>query len=135
MDIGKQEITWSDLESCPVWHFDPDTELFRPLKSLNDPIGSIDELHFRAVFTAPSGQEFSGSIAGDTGTAIGIFRNGRWYAVNKNWRQTSLDQLSRLVEDSSDLSISDAKQLLPLRYETRIEREPFIEQAGLFDLA
>lgn len=135
MDSGKQEITWNDLESCPVWHFDPDTELFNPLENLDDPIGSIDELHFRAVFTAPGGQEFSGSIAGDAGTAIGIFRNGRWYAVNKNWKQTSLDQLSQLIEDSSDLSIRDAKQLLPLRYETRIGRDPFVEQAGVFDLA
>lgn len=134
MNISKQEITWSDLELHPVWHFDPDTELFNPLKSMDDPIGSVDELHFRAVFTAPDGQKFSGSIAGDAGTAIGIFRNGRWYAVNKNWKQTSLDQLSQLVEDSSDLSISDAKHLLPLRYETRIGREPFIEQAGMFDL-
>ena len=134
MSSGKQEITWDDLESYPVWHFDPDTELFSPLEDLDDPIGSTEEVHFRAVFTTPSGQMLSGSVAGDGTTAIGIFRNGRWYAANKNWRQTSLDQLLQLIKDSSDLEARNVRDLLPLRFETIIAREPFIERTGVFYL-
>jgi len=134
MDSGKEEITWDDLESHPVWHFDPDTDLFKPLINLDDPIGSVDELHFRAIFTCPNGQELLGSVAGDGTTAIGIFRNGRWYAANKNWEDASWGQLSKLVEDSSDLIFTDARQLLPLRFRTEIGIEPFIEWNGVFDL-
>jgi hypothetical protein len=131
---GKQEITWADMEACPVWRFDPDRELFLPLINLDDQIGSINEVHFRAIFMTPDGKELSGSIAGDGSTAIGIFRNGRWYAANKKWKQTSFEQLSLLIKDSPDLRLRDARDLFPLRFETKIEREPFVDRKGVFDL-
>jgi hypothetical protein len=134
MNDSKQELTWDDLASYPVWHFDPDAGVFRPLESLDEEIGSVDELHFRSIFTTPSGQQLLGSVTGDGDTAIGIFRNGRWYAGNKNWKQTTWEQLSQLVIDSPDLELNTAQDLLPLRFETSIKMEPFVDRSGVFDL-
>lgn len=134
MTSSKQELTWDDLASYPVWHFDPDTELFRRLESLDEEIGSIDELHFRSIFTTPAGQQLVGSISGQGDIAIGIFRNGRWYAGNKRWKQTSLAQLLQLVLDSPDLGLNAVQDLLPLQFETIIKMEPFVDRSGVFDL-
>jgi hypothetical protein len=131
----KAELTWDDLELFPVWHFDPETEMFRPLEDLNHSIESVEEVHFRAIFTTPHGFELVGSVTGAGETAIGIFRNKRWYAANRNWIQTSADQLSQLIKDSPELEVDDFHQLLPLRFEIKIGLEPFVDREGLFDLS
>jgi hypothetical protein len=135
MEHAKHEISISDFEENPVWYFDPDAELFGPLTSLDDMIGSIDELHFYAKFHSPQGYEFIGSLAGRGDTAIAIYRNERWYAANKNWRQTSLEQLDALANDSDDLNVSSGKEFLPLTFQTMINREPYVDWDGIFDIA
>jgi hypothetical protein len=135
MKITRQEITLDDLREHPVWYFDNESELFSPLQNLDEEIASVDELHFFAKFVTPGGRELFGSLAGQGDTAIGIFHNGRWYAANRGWRQTSLEQLSQLVKDSSDLGISDVKDLFPLKFETAIFREPYVDWSGVFDLS
>lgn len=134
MSTHKPEITADDLKKWTVWHFDPETELFSPLESLDDPIASIDELHFFAAFTTPQGFELQGSIAGKGDTAVGIFWSGRWYAANRNWRDVTLAQLDQLAAENSRLCASSGKELLPLKFQTLINKEPYIEWAGVFDL-
>jgi len=129
----KKEISIGDFDGCPVWHFDPDLEQFSPLISIDTPIGSIDELHFHAKFVSPQGIEFRGSVTGQGDTAIGIWSNGRWYALHKGWKQTSFEQLSALVRDGG-IQVDNPSKLLPLKFMTLINREPYVDWSGEFDL-
>jgi hypothetical protein len=132
--MKKTEISTEDLATWPVWHFDPESELFSPLESLDSLIGSIDELHFFAAFTTPQGFELRGSISGRGDIAVGIFRNGRWYAVNRNWREVSMAQLDALAIESPDLGVTSGKELLPLRFKALIDKEPYTDWTGEFNL-
>lgn len=134
MHSEKTIITQEDFQRHPVWHFDPERELYSPVLDLDRTIGSLDELHFRAKFTAPNGEKLLGSIVGQGDIAIGIFRNGREYVANKSIKAISTDFLVQLIKDSPDLRMSEIGQLLPLQFQTDINIEPFVEWGGTFDL-
>lgn len=134
MDEEKPDLTLEDIRRFPVWHFDPDRDVYSPLTDLDKGVGSIDELHFRAVFKTPGGLELPGSVTGKGSIAIGIYGNGRGYAANKAWREASIAQLTQLIKDSPNLNISDLGQLLPLTFKTQINMEPFVDWEGEFDL-
>jgi len=130
----KPDLTLEDIRRFPVWHFDPDRDLYSPLTDLDKSVGSIDELHFRALFKTPTGLEFQGSVTGKGDVAIGIYHNGRGYAANKAWPEASVAQLTQLIKDSPDLNISDLTQVLPLKFKTQVDMEPFVDWEGDFDL-
>lgn len=134
MHSEKTVITQEDFQRHPVWHFDPDREIYSPVTDLDRQIGSLDELHFRATFTTVNGENLLGSIVGQGDLAIGIFRNGREYIANKSIKAMSVDFLAQLIKDSPDLHINDLGQLLPLKFQTQIGMDPFVEWSGVFDL-
>lgn len=134
MNNSKPELVISDFLISPVWRYDPDMELFEPLIDIDTPIGSIDELHFYARLTSRLGHNFQGSVTGKGNVAIGIFLNNRWYSLNKDWKQASLEQLQALVHDSKISGINSPAELLPLRFDTAINKEPFVDWSGEFDL-
>lgn len=134
MSAQKSEIELTDLQRCPVWRYDNETELFEPLNDIDCQIGSIDELHFYAKFTTLTGHQFEGSVTGKGETAIGIFANGRWYSLNKEWKKASLDQLSSLIRDCNLSDIDNPLKMLPINFQTTIMKEPFVDWAGEFSL-
>lgn len=134
MSNSKAELVISDFLIFPVWRYDPDKETFEPLVDIDTPIGSIDELHFYARFTTRIGQNFQGSVTGKGDIAIGIFLNDRWYSLNNDWKQASLEQLGALIRDSNMQAVSSPTELLPLRFETIINKKPFVDWSGEFDL-
>mgnify|MGYP005751442537 CR=1 FL=1 len=134
MSKRKSEIDLADLDAYPVWRFDTDTDSYEPLEDLDTRIDSIDELHFRATFTSRTGHVFEGSIAGEGATAMAIFKNGRWYALNKAWRQISLEQLSALLEDGGCAGVELPEKLLPFQFKTTINTDPYVDWSGEFDL-
>lgn len=134
MSAQKPEIELIDLQSYPVWRYEPETELFEPLTDIECQIGSIDELHFYAKFTTQTGHQFEGSVTGKGNTAIGIFCNGRWYSLNKEWRKASLEQLSALIHDCDLNSIDSPLDVFPIKFQTAIMREPFVDWDGEFSL-
>lgn len=133
MKSPKLDISPADFLDYPVWRFDPDIDGYEPLCDLDEHIESIEELHFRATVTSAIGHEFEGSVTGKGDIAIGIFANNRWYALNTEWRDASMDQLSALVEDCGYIDVSPSR-LLPFKFRTTIQREPFIDWVGTIDL-
>ena len=134
MKNSKPEIGLSDLLEFPVWRYDPDMDLFEPLADIDSLVGSIDELHFYATLTSRLGHKFQGSVTGKGDVAVGIFLNNRWYSLNKDWKQASMDQLRALMEDGLLLDVKSPMELLPFKFETMINREPFVDWFGEFDL-
>ncbi len=132
---GKEETSIDDFVEHPVWRYDLDRDMYFPLLTLDTLINSADELHFFAKFITPQGYELRGSIAGKGDTAIAIFQNGRWYAANKRLRQASMDQLDALVRDSANWSIKNGKELLPLQFTTTINKGPYIDWSGIFNIS
>lgn len=133
MNDSKSEITLADLVAFPVWRFDPETELYGPLIDIDTPIGSVDELHFRATITSRNGHVFEGSVTGKGDIAIGIFSNGRWYSLNKDWKQASLDQLGALIRDSHIFDGSSPEAMFPFQFKTMINKRPFVDWVDEFD--
>jgi hypothetical protein len=134
MSDAKTEIDLDDLLAFPVWRYDSEAEVFLPLTDIDSPIGSIDELHFYATFISRSGHTFQGSVTGKGETAMGIFCNGRWYSLSKDWKQASVDQLRALVSDSKLQNVHAPSDLIPFSFETVIKSSPFVDWVGEFDL-
>lgn len=132
---GKVELSLSDFETNPVWYFDDEADRHFPIETLNEPVQSIDHFRFRAEFTNAAGDFFEGCISGLGDAANSFFRNGRWYTVNRDWLTASRAQIQALIDDTPALRAKSPQTFFPVAFKTRIEREPFVEQSGLFDLS
>lgn len=132
MKNERSDIDITDLEDFPVWYYDPEAELFTPLRDLDSPIGSIDELHFYSKIFSGLGHEFEGVALGRGDVAIGIYKNNRWYTLNAAWKELSMEQLNALIVDSG-LEVRVLADMFPFRIKTQIRREPFIDWEVDFD--
>lgn len=133
MKVSKSIIEHGDLLAFPVWMQDPDTEQFSPIIDLNEQVESIDDLVFRVKVTTAQGFSFDGYVSGVGDVGMGIFANGKMYAINANFPKFSIESMSRLSSDNPDFGLPEASSLFPLRFETIIEREPFKDFSGEID--
>lgn len=134
MDLGtKEKITYADFERFPVWMNDRDREIYIPFDL--DMEGDVEDIQFRAKFTTPGGHELLGVVKGPDDYSIAIFRNGRWYGASRAHLQDIwLAQLIALAEDSPELGAKSGRDLLPLKFQTTINMEPYIDWSGEFDI-
>jgi|CXWL01.1.fsa_nt_gi hypothetical protein len=134
MSVGKADLTLSDLYETPVWYLDEETDKHYPVLDLNEGVASVDHFRFRAEFTTPAGDVLEGVVSGLGDVAISVFRNGRWYSVNKDWQSASKAQIAALIEESPELKVRSVEGFFPIRFRTVINKEPFIDRSGEFDL-
>ncbi|OEZ02650.1 hypothetical protein BIY45_00670 [Stenotrophomonas sp. BIIR7] len=134
MTASKQFLELSDFLAFSVWMQDRDTEVCSPVITLDEQIESIDDLFFRVRITSAQGFQFDGFVNGMGDVGMGVFANGKMYAINSNFPKFSIESLSRLSADNPSLGLPEAPSLFPLRFTTIINRDPIWEFSGEIDI-
>ena len=131
---GKHDLTIEDFRQNPVWFFDEEADAHFPVVTLDERVASIDSFRFRATITTNSGDVLEGCISGLGDVSISVYRNERWYAVNRDWIGASTAQIEALIHDSPDLAARSLTEFFPVKFETKLG-DPYIDRAGEFDLS
>ncbi|HDS0923306.1 TPA: hypothetical protein QDZ10_001780 [Stenotrophomonas maltophilia] len=134
MTVSKSILEAEDFLASSIWRDDRDTERVSPVVDLDDEIESIGDLFFRVRIETPQGLSFDGFVSGIGDVGMGIFANGKMYAINSNFPKFSIESVTRLLADNPGLGPLEASSLFPLRFTTMIEREPIREFSGEIDL-
>lgn len=131
---GKRDLTIEDFHQNPVWYFDEEADAYFPVVTLEERVASIDDFRFPAKITTKAGDVLDGCISGLGDFSISVYRNDRWYAVNKHWVAASIAQIEALIADSPEITVRSLHEFFPVGFETMIGKEPFIDRVGEFDL-
>ncbi len=131
----KRLMTPADFHACPVWRYDEDEDRYHPVLTENDLPESERDLSFLATFTTPKGKEIDGYVVGISRVfSIGLFGGDRFYHANKNLQTETKQWMNEFILEHSDPEIRSLKDILPLRYRTRINRDGYRDFLGVFDL-
>lgn len=134
-NTGKTNLNPSDFNLCPAWKYDEYSDLFYPIRGEKDLPELPRDLIIRAVFTAPSGDQFDGYIVSvDRIFSMGLFLDQRIYHVNRNLPALSREQVKDFLSNAGGKSTFSDDSMFPLNFETRWEGDTFVNFFGVFNL-
>ncbi|MBX9432001.1 hypothetical protein ACI2VK_08010 [Ralstonia nicotianae] len=132
---AKKVATPSDFSACPIWRYDDEDDLYHPVLTADELPESERLLSIRARFVTPNGQSFDGYVVGiERVFSIGLFGGGQVFHVNKNLPDLSEKQLQAFLQTQPGPEALSTKALFPLSYTTTINREPFADFSGKFEM-
>ena len=130
----KQLLTPADFADCPVWRYDEDLEGYFEVRGEEDLAGRVEDLGILAVFTTPTGQQFTGHIIGVQDIfAIGLFVKDEIIMINRNMRSRSREQVAKFLALSGLADQFTFDTLFPLHFKTRWGSDTFVDFEGVFE--
>ncbi|MFJ3049997.1 hypothetical protein [Pseudomonas nitroreducens] len=134
-NLAKDFLGRMEYEEHPIWRYDDSDELNYPVLTTDDLGDSIFDLSFKAKFSTPAGRSFDGYIVGFGDIfSIGLFANDKVFFVNKNMATRSKEQLHSFLSELDWAQSVSVEDIFPLSYFTAINRAPFIDFGGVFDM-
>lgn len=132
----KDHLTPQDFATCPVWKFDPDSEVYSEVRGVEDIPGELADLCILADFTTPSGHKLVGEVGGVQDIfAVGLFAGDENVIVNKHMRSDSREQVARFLRLSGLAGQLSFETLFPLHFKTRwSESGVFNDFDGVFEM-
>lgn len=127
------DLSPSDFVEFASWRYDDVSDLYFPVKSLEDLPEDARDLRIRARFVFANGFSASGYLCGvERVFSIALFSGDRIFYVNSNLPELSLDQLAEFaVSAGIDLP---ARALLPVHFSTSWGGELFKDFSGVFSV-
>jgi hypothetical protein len=127
------DLSASDFDEFASWRYDDISDMYVPVKSLEDLPEDAKDLRIRAKFVFGNGFSASGYVCGvERVFSIALFSGERIFYMNSNLPELSLDQLAEFaVSVGIDLP---ARALLPVHFSTSWGGVLFNDFSGVFSV-
>jgi hypothetical protein len=133
---AKKLVTLQDFQSCPVWRYDEDDDLYHPVMRESDLPDSQRDVSIFAEFKTPGGHSFSGYVVGISRVfSVGLFCGDRTFHINKNIPDLSVEQVRELLACAGLDDVHTVGEFFPLEYRTLILRDEFVDFSGRFEIS
>ena len=132
---GIKLVDLQNFETCPVWRYDEDDDLYFPVLTGKDLPEFERDVAIFVEYKTPSGIKFPGYIMGISKVfSLGLFCGGKTFYMNKNLPDLSAEQMSEFLECAGLTDLLSIKNLLPLEYVTKINHDEFQDFSGQFEM-
>ncbi|NWB46395.1 hypothetical protein [Pseudomonas gingeri] len=132
---AEEHVIVSDFLKFPLWRYDEESDSYSPVLFPDELPESQWDLTIRAEFSFVNGKNCKGYIIGlEDIYCVALFGGGRTFFLNKNLPELSVEQALAFMETMSDFGFLDVRDMVPLKYRTTIEMEPYLEVEGVFDM-